>query len=115
MKLFTTISWIAFFTVTVYAENNVSIKKKVNIETNSSVKAKEKGDDKKTASESKIMEKEIKKQMKREKKYAQEQSFAQGDDYDLSAHEVNKNSLPDVPVIEPEYDFDMTDVYRDDI
>jgi len=62
----------------------------------------------------KIAEK-IKEQMELEKKYAKEQKFYQGDAYDLKAHEVDPNSLPDVPTIEPDYDFDITDVYRDDI
>ena len=53
--------------------------------------------------------------MKKEKKYAKEMIFYQGDDYDLSAHEVDPNSLPDVPLIEPDYDFEIDDVYRDDI
>lgn len=63
----------------------------------------------------KLMEAHVKEQMEREKEYAQKQSFAQGDDYNLSAHEVDPNALPDVPVIEPDYDFDITDVYRDDL
>jgi cell division protein FtsX len=62
-----------------------------------------------------LIEQKIKEQMEREKKYAKEQKFYQGDAYDLKAHEVDPNSLPDVPVIEPEDDFDITDVYRDDI
>jgi len=62
-----------------------------------------------------LIEQKIKEQMEREKKYAKEQKFYQGDEYDLKAHEVDPNSLPDVPVIEPDYDFDITDVYRDDI
>jgi len=63
----------------------------------------------------KLLEEKIKEQMEREKKYAKEQKFYQGDAYDLKAHEVDPNSLPDVPAIEPDYDFDITDVYRDDI
>ena len=62
-----------------------------------------------------ILQEKIKEQMEREKKYAKEQKFYQGDEYDLKAHEVDPNSLPDVPAIEPDYDFDITDVYRDDI
>jgi hypothetical protein len=53
--------------------------------------------------------------MAREQEYAQSQSFAQGDDYDLKAVEVNVESLDSIPSIEPDYDFDMTDVYRDDL
>jgi hypothetical protein len=62
-----------------------------------------------------ISKKQIKEQMEKEKKYAKEQTFYQGDDYDLKGAEVNKKSLDSIPLIEPDYDFDMTDVYRDDI
>jgi len=36
-----------------------------------------------------------------------------GDEYDLKSKEVDKSSLKDIPVIEPEYDFDITDLYSD--
>jgi len=62
-----------------------------------------------------LLQKELQEQIKREKKYAKEQKFYQGDEYNLSEHEVNPNVLKDIPVIEPDYDFDITDVYRDDI
>ncbi len=114
-KLFFATFLIGFFTISINAENNTSVKNKDNTESNNSVKTEQKNESNKTASKSKIMDKEVKEQMEREKKYAQEQSFAQGDDYDLSAHEVNENSLPDVPALEPDYDFDITDVYRDDL
>jgi len=63
----------------------------------------------------KRIEQQVKEQMAREQEYAQSQSFAQGDDYDLKAVEVNVESLDSIPSIEPDYDFDMTDVYRDDL
>jgi len=63
----------------------------------------------------KLAQQKIKEQMEREQKYAKEQKFYQGDEYDLKAAEVDPNSLPDVPILEPDYDFDITDVYRDDI
>jgi hypothetical protein len=69
----------------------------------------------KTQTTKKLTEEQVKEQMAREKEYAQSQSFAQGDDYDLKAVEVNLKSLENIPSIEPDYDFDMTDVYRDDI
>jgi len=62
-----------------------------------------------------ILQKKLQEQMEREKKYAKEQKFYQGDDYNLSEHEVDPDTLKDIPVIEPDYDFDITDVYRDDI
>jgi len=114
-KLFITTLLLVLSTVTIHAENNTSVENKKNTETNNSVKAEQKNDSNKTASKSKIMEKEVKEQMEREKKYAQEQSFAQGDDYDLKAVEVNKDSLDAIPLLEPDYDFDITDVYRDDL
>jgi hypothetical protein len=60
-------------------------------------------------------EKNLKEQMEREKKYAKEQKFYQGDEYDLKAVEVDPATLDSIEAIEPDYDFDITDVYRDDI
>ena len=68
-----------------------------------------------TKEKNNLREEEVKKQIEREKKYAKEQKFYQGDEYDLKAVEINEKSLEHVPVIEPDYDFDITDVYRDDI
>ncbi|MBA1433552.1 MAG: hypothetical protein FAF04_08190 [Epsilonproteobacteria bacterium] len=62
-----------------------------------------------------LKEKHLKEQMEREKKFAKEQKFYKGDEYDFSAQKVDQNDLDSIPVIEPENDFDMTDVYRDDI
>ena len=59
--------------------------------------------------------KHVKEQMEREKKFAKEQKFYQGKEYDLSAEKVDPKDLDSIPEIEPENDFDMTDVYRDDI
>jgi len=57
----------------------------------------------------------LKKQMELEQKYAKEQRFYQGKDYNLSQQEIDEDSLENVPDIKPDYDFDITDVYRDDI
>jgi predicted esterase YcpF (UPF0227 family) len=57
----------------------------------------------------------IKKQMELEKKYAKEQKFYMGEDYNLSAVEVDKDTVDQIQAIEPDYDFDITDLYRDDI
>ncbi len=62
-----------------------------------------------------LLEEKVKEQMEREKKFAKEQKFYQGKDYNLSEHVVDPKTLKDIPVIEPDYDFDITDVYRDDI
>ena len=57
---------------------------------------------------------EIKKQMEKEKKYAKEKAFYQGADYDLKSYEIDPESLPDVPSLEPDYDLDMSEgVYTD--
>ncbi len=57
---------------------------------------------------------EIKKQMEKEKKYAKEKTFYQGKDYDLKSYEIDPDSLPDVPSLEPDYEFDMSEgVYTD--
>ncbi|WP_151899361.1 MULTISPECIES: hypothetical protein [Sulfurimonas] len=62
-----------------------------------------------------ITQKHIQQQIQKEQKYAKEQRFYQGKDYNLSAVEVDPSDLDAIPTIEPENDFDMTDVYRDDI
>jgi len=71
--------------------------------------------DQKLSKEEALKQKHIKEQLEREKKFAQEQKFYQGDEYDLSEEEVDPKDLETIPTIEPENDFDMTDVYRDDI
>jgi len=59
--------------------------------------------------------KNVKRQMELEKKYKKEQKFYQAKDYDFKSKQVDKRTLKKVPKIEPDYDFDITDVYRDDI
>ena len=49
--------------------------------------------------------------MAKEKQYAKEQMFYQGDEYDLGSYEVNPNSIDDMPLMENQDDFDMDDVY----
>jgi hypothetical protein len=93
-------------TFSVYAETNSTQ------ESNATVKKNLKD---KTVITKKLTEQQVKEQMAREAEYAKSQSFAQGDDYDLKAVEVNVKSLDNIPSIEPDYDFDMTDVYRDDL
>ena len=56
-------------------------------------------------------ETQIEKEMEKEKKYAKEQTFYTGKDYDLKGAEVNEESLSSIPAMEPEDDFDMNDVY----
>ena len=93
--------------VFLHAENNQSIQQvKINKEQKSA-------DSNQSIKKDKV-EKQVQEQMKREKKYAKEQKFYQGSDYNLSAFEIEEDSLPDVPSLEPDYDFDMsTGVYTD--
>ncbi|AKF25390.1 hypothetical protein YH65_08310 [Sulfurovum lithotrophicum] len=56
----------------------------------------------------------VKKAMELEKKYAKEQRFYQGSEYDLKSKEFDPETLKKVPAIEPDYDFDMDEgVYSD--
>ena len=57
------------------------------------------------------IEKQIKKEMETEKKYAKEQTFYSAENYDFKGAEVNEDSLDSVPNLEPQYDFDMDSVY----
>ena len=50
-------------------------------------------------------------QLKKEQKYAKEQMFYMGNEYDLGGVEVDPETVKNTPAIEPEYDFDMDDVY----
>ncbi|MEO1954944.1 MAG: hypothetical protein ABGW74_09615 [Campylobacterales bacterium] len=49
--------------------------------------------------------------IKAEQKYAQEQKFYQGDEYDLKSKEVDPSTIQNIKGLEPENDFDMDDVY----
>ena len=68
----------------------------------------------KAKTEKDLTKKQIEEQIKREEKYAKEQKFYQGDEYDLSSAEVNEESLASISTIEPDYDFDMDDTYSDE-
>jgi len=57
---------------------------------------------------------EIEKQMEKEKRYAKEKTFYQDKDYDLKSYEIDPDSLSDIPSLEPDDDFDMSEgVYSD--
>jgi len=113
IKPFLLLSFILILSLS--ADNNVSVKTKavtknpIEHNTTKSKKSTQKSE------KEKRVEKQVKEQMKKEKKYAKEMVFYQGDDYDLKSHEVDPNALADVPLIEPDYDFEMDDVYRDDL
>ncbi len=49
---------------------------------------------------------EVRKQMEKEKKYAEEQTFYQGKEYDLKSFEVNPNAIKDTPEIDIDYSDD---------
>ncbi|MEA2018573.1 MAG: hypothetical protein U9N59_09000 [Campylobacterota bacterium] len=62
-------------------------------------------------SEKKIrVEKQIKEEIEKEKKYANEQKFYRKDNYDFKRSEVNQESLSTIPEIEID-DLDMNSVY----
>lgn len=110
-KIFLSVLLVGSFIVSSYAENNESIK--ANSDINKSIKAVQSTENNDSAKIDRT-EKQVQEQMKREQKYAREQKFYQGSDYNLSAVEVDEKSLSSVPVIEPDYDFSIEDVYRDD-
>ena len=60
-----------------------------------------------------LTQKNLQEQLKREQKYAKEKTFYYGKDYNLSEKKVDEKTLSIIPVIEPEDDFDMDDVYSD--
>jgi len=104
-KLIMIISFVSL----IFAETNATketntTKVKQSVDKNSS----------KTLTKEEILKEQLKKQMEREEKYAKEQKFYQGKEYNLKDKEVDAKTLKDVPAIEPDYDFDITDVYRDD-
>jgi len=68
---------------------------------------------KKELNSSDVTSENIKKAIEQEKKFKQEQKFYLGDDYNLSVHKIDPKSVDKVPLIEPDYDFDMDDVYSD--
>lgn len=67
-------------------------------------------DDNKKNEKQDRLEKQIKTEMEREKKYAKEQAFYQAGDYDFKGSEVNQESLDEIPEI-PLDDLDMNSVY----
>ena len=90
------------------SENNQSILSKSNSSNIETIET-TKGDMNSTQVEK--VEKQLQEQIKREEKYAKEQTFYQGSAYDLSESEVDKSSLENIELPEPDYDFDMNDVY----
>jgi hypothetical protein len=112
-KLFLSVILVGSFIVVSYAENNDSAKANSSIDSNNSIKVTQSTENNDSAKIDRT-EKKIQEQMKREQKYAKEQKFYQGSDYNLSADEVDEKSLSSIPVIEPDYDFSIDDVYRDD-
>lgn len=59
-----------------------------------------------------LQEKNIQKQMEKEKKYKQEQKFYQGSEYDLKSFEIDEKSLDNIPEQNnTNEDFNMDSVY----
>lgn len=67
-------------------------------------------DTNKSTQREKIKQKAIQEAIKKEEKYAKEQAFYEEDEYDFKSQEVNEESLPYVPKLEPQ-DFNMENVY----
>lgn len=59
-----------------------------------------------------LQEKNLQKQIEKEKKYKEEQQFYQGKNYDLDSFKVDEDSLKNIPD-QPDYNdnFDMDDTY----
>jgi len=93
---------ITFISLSLNAENNSTT------ETNTTVTSVEQNA---TITKEDNSKKHLEEQIAKEKKFAKEQVFYQGEDYDLSSHEIDKNSLDSIKAIEPEYDFSMDHVY----
>ena len=104
---------LSALTLVLHAETNSTVRKTK--EHNTTVVLFKKDHNSTKSEREKRIKEQIEAQMKKEQKYAKEMIFYQGDDYNLSEHEIDPNNLPDVPLIEPDYDFSMDDVYRDDI
>ena len=96
MKVWMKIVLLSITVVTVYgSEHNTTKEHNSSVENNKTQEA-------------------IRKAMELEKKYAKEQRFYQGSEYDLKSKEFDPDTLKKVPVIEPDYDFDMDEgVYSD--
>lgn len=58
-------------------------------------------------------EKEVRKQMELEKKYAKEQTFYKGKDYDLKSFEVSQDAINSIPEMDIDYsdDDDVIEMY----
>jgi len=56
------------------------------------------------------LKKQMEKNIEAEKRFAKEQRFYQGDEYDLKSQEINPNSLDSVQLI-PVDDLDMDDLF----
>ena len=56
-------------------------------------------------------DKAVQKIIEKEQKFAKEQKFYQGEEYDLKSQEVDSSSLENIELLKPQDDFDMDDVY----
>jgi len=95
----------------VFCSADTNTTKKVDVNKTAQVTQK---DVNKSLTKSEILKEQLKRQMELEAKYAKEQKFYQGKDYNLKEKEVDDKVLEHVPSIEPDYDFDITDVYADE-
>ena len=98
---------MSFISISLNAENNSTTETNATV-TDTNLTTTEQNS---TVTKEEISKKHLAEQIAKEKKFAKEQKFYQGDEYDLSTHEVDEKSLDSIKVIEPEYDFSMDHVY----
>ncbi len=97
--------------LSLYAENNSTLENNISLESNSTVSTDKNITSDLNSSKINKIEEQLKKQIEREKKFAKEQTFYQGEDYDLDYAKINQETIDSVPLLEPDYDFNMDDVY----
>ncbi len=102
---------LPLFILSLYAENNSSHENNISSESNLTIVSDKNITSELNSSKVNKIEEQLKKQIEREKKFAKEQTFYQGDDYDLDYAKVNQETIDSVPLLEPDYDFNMDDVY----
>jgi len=107
--------FLFFSGVMLFGDTNTTVKgADKNESTPKVVKSKETKKKDQNLTKEQILKEQLKRQMELEEKYAKEQRFYQGKDYNLKEKEVDEKVLEHTPTIEPDYDFDITDVYADE-
>ena len=101
-----------FFPLLVMALESNTTENNQSLESNSSIKSdKNESKSELNLTKEELIQKALEEQIEREKKYQREQKFYMGKDYNLDEKKVDKKILQHIEPIEPEYDFNMDDVY----